>query len=356
MKNPQQLLVSGSGNVPAADVVRQVAAGEHVPMIRRMFPYYPATELYGKCAPSFTLEKFGTGEPYTFNPRSSSGRPTLLVFWSSTCKHCQVEIPNLVAWLGEHPGTVDVVSVTYIKPDRPDKPEEPSHRKVTELYIKNQGVTWTVLEDPDRAVEDLYGVVSTPTAFFISPGGAVTSAWFYAHPKGFPEAMEKALSAARRAVSCQPRTVAAAPKMQFQVVGDDGKHLSLDSLVDKPALVHFWATWCKPCRDELPSLLRFRDAVEKSGEARVLFVSVEDTSAGAQIEKFEKALGSPMRSYRAPKGGLADRVDLSYRVPRTYLLAPGGFVVGTLQGGQNWDDPRVREKVLSRLRNSKSPM
>ncbi len=350
MKNRAQLLVLPPANATAEDLVRKVAAGEDVPTIQRMFPYYPASELYGRCAPPFTLKKFDATEPFTFTGRSPSGRPTMLVFWSSTCKHCQVEIPHLVAWLKEHPTNVDVVSVTHIKAE---KTGEPSHRKVTEAYIKSQGISWIVLEDPDRAVEDLYGSVSTPTIYFITPDGTVTNAWFYAHEKGFDEAMTRELARITSASgSCRAYEAPPAPRMDFQVTGPDGKRVGIGSLVDKPAIVHFWATWCKPCAEELPGLLRFRDAIEKSGEARVILVSVEDEAAGPQIQNFQKVMGTDLRSYRAPKGGLADRLDLAYRVPRSYLLAPGGVVVGSRQGGQKWDDPEVGEKVRSRLKNS----
>ena len=56
-----------------------------------------------------------------------------------------------------------------------------------------------------------------------------------------------------------------------------------------------------------------------------------------------------MRSYRAPRGGLADKVDLSYRVPRSYLVGPGGVILGSRQGSQDWDDPKNAEWASSRL-------
>src|SRR5207244_1870597 len=82
----------------------------------------------------------------------------------------------------------------------------------------------------------------------------------------------------------------------------------LAPLIAHPPGLHCWATWCEPGREELPSLLRFRDALEKDKEGRVILVSVEDENAGPGIAKFAKSVGLDLRSYRAPKGGLADRV------------------------------------------------
>lgn len=346
IKQRSQLVIAPSGNVEAEQIVRRVAAGEEIPTIMRMFPYYPAEELFGACAPPFTLKKFDTDETYTFTGKSPAGRPTLVVFWSSLCAHCQVEIPQLVKWLKAHPNTIDVVSVTRI---RPDAPGTPSHRSITAAYLKSTGIPWVVLEDPGHAVEDLYGVVSTPTTFFVAGDGHVTNAWYYAHEEGFEDALGKELAQASKRAPCRPRQVPSGPRMDFTVAGSDNKRVALAALTDKPSIVHFWATWCQPCIQELPSLVRLRDRMTKDGSGRVIFVSVEDESAGPAIAKFQKKTGLDLRSYRAPKGGLADRVDLSYRVPRSYLLAPGGTLLVSRQGSQNWDDPKTADWARSRL-------
>src|SRR5262249_24233739 len=104
LKDRQQMAVTAEGNLRGDEVVRRPASTGQFPTIQQQFVYYPATELFDRCAPAFTAKKFNSRETYTFSGRSASGRPTLLLFWSSTCKHCQVEVPNLVAWLAKHPG------------------------------------------------------------------------------------------------------------------------------------------------------------------------------------------------------------------------------------------------------------
>jgi thiol-disulfide isomerase/thioredoxin/uncharacterized membrane protein len=347
IKDLSQWLMSASGRVRADDVVRKVAAGAHVDQIRQMYPYYPAADLLGRRAPAFTARKFDTKENYAFSGRSAASKPTLVMFWSSTCTHCQQEIPQMVAWMKTHPGVIDVVSVTHLK--RKDG-SDAVHRKQTENYIRTQGIPWTVLEDPDGAINDLYRSISTPTTFVVSPSSCVAEIWYYAHPEGgFPAALEKALAKAGSAKECAPAPPVEAARLGFSMMDGGGKRLDLASLLDRPSLVHFWATWCVPCREELPSLVQFRDRVEKDGAARVLLVSVEGEEAGGKIAEYQKSIGLDLRSYRAPAGGLADRIDLSYRVPRTYLVAPGGEVLALREGGQKWDDPDLVERVRSRL-------
>lgn len=348
IRHPRQPLATEAGARLASDLLRALASGQEVPAVTRAGPYYPGSALVGRCAPSFTLPAFGGGGPVSFGGRSASGRPTLLFFWSSTCKHCQAEIPPLLDWLRAHPGRADVVSVTQIHPDRPG---HPSHRAVTAAYIRERRIPWAVLEDADGAVDELYGVVSTPTTFFVSPSGTVTGVWFYPQGDGLAAAMERDLARAAQAGGCAPAPPPPA-RLDLEMTGPDGRRVPLRSLLDRPALVHLWATWCAPCIQELPALLRFRDRLEREGAGRVVFVSVEEEEAGPRIAAFEKQHGFDLRSYRAPRGGPADALDLSYSVPRTFLVGPGGSVAGVRYGDQKWDNPLLAERVLSRLRNA----
>jgi len=271
----------------------------------------------------------------------------MLVFWSATCKHCQVELPQLVRWLGEHPGKVDVVSVTRVPPDEPGKP---SRRALTTDYVRNTGITFPVLDDWGGAVSDRYGVVSTPTTIFVSPDGAIVDAWFFAHADGFDAAMARTLATARTPTACAPPAPAAAPTLAIRVADVGGATHDLRSLADQPAIVHLWATWCQPCLAELPSLLVFQRRLEREGKARVLLVSVEPARAAPTVAAFSQRVG--FRSLLAPSGGIADVIDLSYHVPRTYLVAPGGRVLDILHGKQEWRDPVFEQSVLSRLHNA----
>jgi thiol-disulfide isomerase/thioredoxin/uncharacterized membrane protein len=347
IKNREQLLITPNGNVPAEAVLREVAKGTEVPQIQRMFPYYPASELLDRCAPAFQGKAFGSGAPFTFPGRSTAGRPTLVMFWSSTCKHCLVDIPQLVAWVKAHPGAIDVIGVTIIKKERAG---QPSHRAITDAYIKAQAIPWTNVEDTDAVVTEQYQSTGTPTSYLVSPTGTVTDVWYYAHDEGFDAAMDRALAKARAVNgTCRAGDAIGTGMLAMSVLGPDGKRVELASLMDRPTVVHFWATWCKPCVEELPSLMKFRDVLEKAGTGRVVLISTEGETDGKRIAEFQKSLGLDLRSYRAPKGGVADRTDLAYRLPRSFIVAPGGTVLSERSGLQEWGNPAVADAVRARL-------
>ena len=217
--------------------MRDVAKSVEVPQIQSMFPYYPSQRLIDRCAPAFTAKTFGTGAPFSFKGKSASGRPTLVMFWSSTCKHCQVDIPKLVAWLNAHPGKADVIGVTII---RADQAGQPSHRAVTDAYIHAQKIPWTIVEDVGGVVSDAFDSISTPTTLFVSPSGTVADVWYYAHDEGFDEAMERSLAKARAATAaCSAAPAKPESRLSTSVMGPDGKRVELISLLDRPALLRY---------------------------------------------------------------------------------------------------------------------
>src|SRR5262245_37280767 len=345
IKGLEQIVALAPERSKAEQIIRRVAQGSSPEPIRQVPPYYPATELIGRCAPAFTLPDVMSHRDVTFTGRSANGRPTFLVFWSATCKHCQKEIPQLIEYLRARPDAIDVVSVSFIKPDRSDGF---SHRKVTEAYVRTNGISWPVLDDSSGYADDLYGVVSTPTTFLISAGGEILDLWLYPHESLAPviDAELPRLAAANGA--CRPAGPQASAHASFSVVGPDGRTVPLQSVTDRPSLVHLWATWCGPCQTELPEILKFRRPLEGAG-GRLVLVSVEDAAAGDRIRAYGTRLDPSFESFRAPQGGLADLLNLSYSVPRTLIVTRDGRVLKTLYGAQPWGDSSFREKIRALL-------
>jgi len=133
--------------------------------------------------------------------------------------------------------------------------------------------------------------------------------------------------AATRAVK-SPLVGKPAPAIDGTTV--DGNRATLADLEGKWVIVNFFATWCVPCRQEHPELIRFSQAHEATGDAAVLGVVYSDNAQA--VREFRDKEGGAWPMLADPKG----RIALDYGVagiPESFLISPEGLVVAKLLGG-----------------------
>ena len=123
----------------------------------------------------------------------------------------------------------------------------------------------------------------------------------------------------------------------------DGAH-SLAEFRGKWLIVNFWATWCVPCRLEMPSLDRLQVALP---EVAVVTVATGPNPLPA-IERFlGEAAVSHLTVWRDPASELAHQMGIM-GLPVTVIVAPDGAEVARLIGGAEWDSDAARA-VLAAL-------
>lgn len=125
----------------------------------------------------------------------------------------------------------------------------------------------------------------------------------------------------------------------FRLPAMDRKDISLASLKGKVVLINFWATWCKPCRAEMPSMeALYKDFKDKKFE--ILAIS-SDIDGERPVRPFAEALGLTY-----PILFDADfRVDNKYlirSVPTTVIVDKSGVITHRIQGALNWNSPQSR--------------
>ena len=103
--------------------------------------------------------------------------------------------------------------------------------------------------------------------------------------------------------------------------------VDLAALGDQPVLVHFWATWCVPCREELPGLVE----AARTADLRLLAVTDEPWDTVATFFHGE----IPSGIVRDPVGDAARRFGVS-GLPDTFLIARGGRIVTRIGGARDW--------------------
>ena len=125
--------------------------------------------------------------------------------------------------------------------------------------------------------------------------------------------------------------------------------LDLETYRGQVVLVHFWATWCPPCVEETPGLVRFSERMRNQGVA-VVSVSVDENPEALRdfIEKYR--ISYPVG--RDPKQTLAARYG-TFLFPETYILDRGGFLAEKVANAADWSDPRMQNFVLNLTHSSR---
>jgi len=109
----------------------------------------------------------------------------------------------------------------------------------------------------------------------------------------------------------------------------DGTVIDAGSLRGKTVLVNFWATWCPPCRREIPSLIRLQEEFG-SDDVVVLGIAVDKGGPGAVRTMMEAAgINYPVAM---AEGGVTDDFGGVFAIPATYVYDEAGRLVSMIPG------------------------
>ena len=131
----------------------------------------------------------------------------------------------------------------------------------------------------------------------------------------------------------------------FALVTDDGQRLTSSQFGGQLLVLNFWATWCVPCIQELPSLNQFQKQFASSGVV-VLGVSVDQNERAYQ--QFLKRAGVTFRTSRDPQADLSSRYG-TFKYPETYVIDRNGKVVQKHIGPRDWMDERLLAEIKALL-------
>ena len=129
-------------------------------------------------------------------------------------------------------------------------------------------------------------------------------------------------------------TAKATPDLSFSDV--DGKPLSLQDFRGKIVLLNLWATWCPPCREELPSLERLQGELGGT-EFQVLMLST-DTGRETAVRRLFGELAMDDSGIFIDSTGSATRDLGVFGMPTTLLLDGDGNEIGRKIGPAEWDN------------------
>ena len=131
----------------------------------------------------------------------------------------------------------------------------------------------------------------------------------------------------------------------FELTADDGSGASLGDYRGKYVLLNFWATWCPPCIQELPSLNTLHRELEPNGLV-VLGISVDENKQA--YENFLERFNVAFPTVRDPEMAVASRYGTSM-YPETYLIDHDGYVLRKYAGPEDWMRPEIVNYLRSLL-------
>jgi thiol-disulfide isomerase/thioredoxin len=130
------------------------------------------------------------------------------------------------------------------------------------------------------------------------------------------------------------------PAPEFSFLDALGNELSLADFRGKVVVLNLWATWCAPCRHEMPSLDRLQ-AEHGGDDLEVIALSMDRGESLDKIKEFYAEVGvEHLAIYRDPKAA-ASRALRAPGLPTTVVFDKQGNDVGRLLGIAEWDGPEA---------------
>ena len=122
----------------------------------------------------------------------------------------------------------------------------------------------------------------------------------------------------------------------FQLQDEQGRTRSLADYRGKVVLLNFWASWCPPCREEMPSMAHLAEALRDRPDFAMVALSVDDDwDAVRGFFKGQK----PAFRVLLDKGARVSQAYGTAKYPESYVIDRSGQVIGKFVGPREWDAP-----------------
>ncbi|WP_313522103.1 thiol:disulfide interchange protein TlpA [Shinella sp.] len=211
------------------------------------------------------------------------------------------------------------------------------------------------------AIAGLAGLLAGGAAIYVkeSLSGNATSAVASADPAACPLAAAKAeaITPFSKGQVAAMRTVdehRALPDLVFD--GPDGKKKTIADFAGKTLLVNLWATWCVPCREEMPAL----NALQKdlgSDKFEVVAINI-DTGDDEKPKTFlDETKVHDLGYYRDASMGVFNTLKkegLAFGLPVTLLMDDKGCLISAMNGPAAWDSEDAKALINAALASPKS--
>jgi thiol-disulfide isomerase/thioredoxin len=153
-----------------------------------------------------------------------------------------------------------------------------------------------------------------------------------ADPMDLGESVVKAFSKAGLPLAREKR-----PVIDFSLKLVDGRTLALSSLKGKVVFLNFWATWCPPCRAEMPSMeVLYRRFHDQGLEFLAVDIMENSKDVSAFLSEYKLSFSAALDS----SGSISNSYGIQ-AIPATFIVDRDGKIILSTVGGRNWNTPAI---------------
>jgi peroxiredoxin len=129
------------------------------------------------------------------------------------------------------------------------------------------------------------------------------------------------------------------PIVDFELQDLSGKTVKLSSYTGRVFLLNFWATWCGPCREEIPTMVRLRERLRSEG-FEIVAISVMEDAATVRPFVTQARMDFPVL---LDTHGEAAGTYGAVAIPTTYVVDRQGRAIAGVNGAITWSTPAMEE-------------
>jgi cytochrome c biogenesis protein CcmG/thiol:disulfide interchange protein DsbE len=160
----------------------------------------------------------------------------------------------------------------------------------------------------------------------------------------------------------QAPVVVGGPAPEFSAFDLNGASRSLDDYRGKVVLLNLWATWCAPCKAEMPSMQRLHEQIQDE-DFQILAVSIDRplpdhdpaNPLEGKLQIFAESLGLTFTILHDPTSEISTAYQTT-GLPASFIVDREGIIVKTVSGPMDWDAPPTVQLIQGLLDGETPPV
>jgi thiol-disulfide isomerase/thioredoxin len=269
----------------------------------------------------------------------TTGTGIILVLGRVGCSPCQVrELRNLDTLRSKLPLSVDIAAIYYN-----DISQDEAYDRTSTLELLRAGhPSFPLGYTADPRLGDFMMRGAYPMIFILREGNVISSFAPVPEDDSFSYVYMQALAfglgdqlGTPAPLEAEMQVTLGTDERRWQLRSPTGEEMVVADMLGKPTFINFWATWCAPCIEELPSLQSLFDTLPSGSVTWIL--ATDDDPEVAQTFMEARGYTMPVYTYAGERPGIFE----SSAIPATYVINAEGTIIMKHVGAANWHDKNI---------------